>query len=179
MTYPERIETERLLLRWPTEPDAEEMFARFTNDPVVTHYLLWAPHQSVEETRDWLRARSVDREQGRRFMWLIVLRSTGRMIGTIGGGLDKHVVQFGYYFAQDAWGHGYATEAASVMVPLWLDGPGIWRVQAFCDLTNAASARVLEKAGLTREGTLRRYLVLPNISDQPRDLYLYARVREG
>jgi RimJ/RimL family protein N-acetyltransferase len=55
--------------------------------------------------------------------------------------------------------------------------PTIWRIQAFCDVENRASARVLEKAGLTFEGTLRRYMVLPNLSDAPRDMLCYAKVR--
>ena len=55
--------------------------------------------------------------------------------------------------------------------------PSIWRVQAFCDVENRASVRVLEKSGLTLEGTLRRYMVLPNLGDIPRDLCCYAKVR--
>jgi RimJ/RimL family protein N-acetyltransferase len=46
-----------------------------------------------------------------------------------------------------------------------------------CDVDNIASARVMEKAGLTLEGRLRRWLVHPNISDEPRDCLGYARVR--
>jgi RimJ/RimL family protein N-acetyltransferase len=42
---------------------------------------------------------------------------------------------------------------------------------------NIASARVMEKAGMAREGLLRRYVVHPNISAEPRDAYLYAVVR--
>ncbi len=53
----------------------------------------------------------------------------------------------------------------------------IFRVQAFCDLENPASARVMEKAGMAREGLLRRYVLHPNISDEPRDVYLYAVVK--
>jgi [ribosomal protein S5]-alanine N-acetyltransferase len=60
-----------------------------------------------------------------------------------------------------------------------LDRPDIWRLQAFCDLENRASARVLEKAGLTLEGILRRYMVFPNLGDVPRDVYCYAKVREA
>ena len=88
-------------------------------------------------------------------------------------------MQFGYCLARDAWGQGFATEAASQFVTTALEQPELWRVQAFCDLDNPASARVLEKAGLTLEGTLRRHMVLPNLSDTPRDMLCYARVREG
>jgi RimJ/RimL family protein N-acetyltransferase len=43
---------------------------------------------------------------------------------------------------------------------------------------NRASARVLEKAGLQLEGTLRRYLVLPSLGYAPRDMLCYATVRD-
>jgi RimJ/RimL family protein N-acetyltransferase len=55
--------------------------------------------------------------------------------------------------------------------------PATWRIQAFCDIENRASARVLEKIGLTFEGTLHRYMILPNLGDAPRDVHCYARVR--
>jgi RimJ/RimL family protein N-acetyltransferase len=89
------------------------------------------------------------------------------------------IFQFGYCLARDAWGRGFATEAATAIVSKSLDQPEIWRVQAFCDVENRASARVLEKCGLVREGTLRRYMVMPNMSDIPRDMYCFAKVREA
>jgi ribosomal-protein-alanine N-acetyltransferase len=46
-----------------------------------------------------------------------------------------------------------------------------------CDVENIGSARVMEKSGLVREGLLRRYLVHPSISKEPRDCFSYARVR--
>lgn len=54
----------------------------------------------------------------------------------------------------------------------------IWRVQAYCDVEHPASARVLEKAGLILEGTLRKFFVLPNLGEVPRDVFVYARVRD-
>lgn len=43
---------------------------------------------------------------------------------------------------------------------------------------NVASARVLEKAGLTREGVLRQAIIRPNLSDKPRDAFSYSKVRD-
>jgi len=48
---------------------------------------------------------------------------------------------------------------------------------AACDVENRASTRVLEKLGLTYEGTMRRHLIRPNRSAEPRDSLVYARVR--
>jgi RimJ/RimL family protein N-acetyltransferase len=178
MNFPERMETERLLLRWQTEDDAEQMFSRYASDPEVTRYLTWGPHQSVDDTLAFLRQRAGERPPGQFFNWLVFPRGGGPLLGSIGCRVDGHIVQFGYCYARDAWGHGYATEAARAMVRVWLDEPTIWRVQAFCDPENVASARVLEKAGLTFEGTLRKYSLTPNQSEVPRDECCYARVRE-
>jgi hypothetical protein len=58
-----------------------------------------------------------------------------------------------------------------------LSQPPIFRIGAVCDVENIGSARVMEKAGLVREGLLRRWLMHPNISDEPRDCFIYARTR--
>lgn len=84
---------------------------------------------------------------------------------------------FGYCLASDVWRRGYATEAARAFVEVAFNTLPLVRVQAMCDVENAASAHVLEKAGLTCEGTLRRYLVFPNLGEGPRDVFIYARVR--
>ena len=55
--------------------------------------------------------------------------------------------------------------------------PSIFRIGALCDVENIGSARVMEKAGLVREGILRRWLMHHNVSDEPRDCLSYARVR--
>ena len=55
-------------------------------------------------------------------------------------------------------------------VALWaMRHDGIWRIGAGCYVENLACARVMEKAGLEREGMLRRWIIHPNISCKPRD----------
>ena len=54
---------------------------------------------------------------------------------------------------------------------------GIWRLWSVCDVENAGSARVMEKAGLSREGLLRRWIIHPNLSDEPRDCFVLAKVK--
>ncbi|HEY7716642.1 MAG TPA: GNAT family protein [Candidatus Binatia bacterium] len=69
------------------------------------------------------------------------------------------------------------TEAARSVVSHVLQQPANFRVQAFCDVENIASARILEKIGMSREGTLRRYIIHPAISNEPRDCYISAVTR--
>lgn len=172
------IQTARLLMRSPTEADAPAIFERYGHDADVARYMAWKPHKSVNDTLAFLRRTTADNAAGRSRGYLIFARDSGSLLGSIGGAIEGHRVQFGYLLAREAWGKGFATEAAKQFVAGMLAEPGIERVQAYCDLENQASARVLEKAGLNLEGTLRRYLVLPNLGPEPRDVFIYAKVRE-
>jgi RimJ/RimL family protein N-acetyltransferase len=69
------------------------------------------------------------------------------------------------------------TEAVKGLIAWALKQQHIYRIWAVCDVDNVASARVMEKAGMVREGTLRRWSVHPNISREPRDSYCYAIVK--
>jgi RimJ/RimL family protein N-acetyltransferase len=177
MAFPEQLITQRLRLRPPTAADAEQMFARYTSDPEVARYLSWTPHQSVADTREYLGLREKENAEGTSAGYLIFTRDENQLLGAVGGRIQSTLIQFGYCLARDVWGLGFATEAARAFVAAAIAQPSIWRVQAFCDLENLASARVLEKCGLKLEGTLRRYMVLPNLGAAPRDVFCYATVR--
>lgn len=178
MELPVEIRTERLLLRPPTAADAPAIFERYGQDAAVARYMSWKPHQSIDDTLTFLHRIIGDNAAGRSRGYLIFARHTGTLLGSIGGLIEGHRMQFGYLLARDAWGHGFASEATLRFVSANFDDSPILRIQAFCDVENLASARVLQKAGLTLEGTLRRYLVLPNLGDHPRDVFLYAKVRD-
>jgi RimJ/RimL family protein N-acetyltransferase len=170
--------TSRLRLRPPAETDAKSIFSRYGQDAEVCRYMSWTPHRSIGDTVNFLRTFVGDIEQGKAVGYLIFEQGSGELLGSVGGAIDRHRISFGYCLARDAWGKGFATEAATAFVMTAMKNPAIWRIQAHCDVENRASGRVLEKAGLTLEGMLRRYLVLPNLGDVPRDVYCYAKVRE-
>ena len=87
---------------------------------------------------------------------------------------EPHRLDFGY---RTFWGQGLMTEALTEVADWALRQDGIWRIGGGTDVENLASARVMEKAGLTREGILRRWIMHPNISPEPRDWVSYAKVR--
>lgn len=66
----------------------------------------------------------------------------------------------GYCFDEAAWGHGYATETAHAVLRWAFDTLDLNRVQSGTDTRDLASARVLEKLGFVREGTLREECVV-------------------
>lgn len=88
-------------------------------------------------------------------------------------------MELGYVLGRRYWNRGYVTEAAHAVLVQAFSYSSVYRVWATCDIDNLASARVLEKIGMTREGILRRWLVRPNISPEPRDTFLFAKVREA
>jgi len=174
---PKEILTHRLRLRPPAEADADQIFARYGNDTAVCRYMSWTPHRSIDDTLSYLRRIVSDNEQGASAGYLIFSRDSGKLLGSVGGGLQGPRMQFGFCLARDAWGQGFATEATRAFINAASEDSAIWRIQALCDVENRASARVLEKSGLTLEATLRRYMVLPNLGDAPRDMLCYAKVR--
>jgi [ribosomal protein S5]-alanine N-acetyltransferase len=178
VSFPNELTTERLYLRPPTESDAQRMFARYSQDPQVSRYMSWTPHRSLDDTREYLGRIMSENDQGTSAGYLIFSRDGGELMGSVGGRIQGPLITFGYCLARDAWGRGFATEAARAFVAEAILQPLVWRVQAFCDVENRASARVLEKAGLSLEGTLRRYMVMPNLDNTPRDMRCYAKVRE-
>lgn len=69
------------------------------------------------------------------------------------------------------------TEALAAVAEWAMQEEAIWRLGAVCDVENLASARVMEQAELMREGVLRRWILHPNVSPEPRNCFGYARVR--
>lgn len=174
-SVPEQFITPRLRLRRPHIADAAAIF-EYASDPAVIKYMDYGPRSTVCEVKQYL-ADEPERWNSGNYSWVLTVKPDDHPIGTIACSIEGHAVNFGYLLNQRYWGHGYATEAASVLVEWAINQPGIYRVWATCDVENLASARILEKCGLTQEGRLRAYLVRPNLSDVPRDAFIYAKVR--
>ena len=174
---PETFETARLILRPITRWDAASIFDSYAQDEAVTRFLIWRPHSSRSETRAYIdRCIATPQTVERTYILL------GREDQVVRGAFAlrqpaEHRLDCGYVLARRWWGQGLMTEALTRVADWALHQPSVFRIGAVCDIDNIASARVLEKAGFIREGLLRRWLLHPNISDEPRDCYSYARVR--
>jgi len=169
--------TRRLSLRPPRADDAETIFNGWATDAAVTRYLTWRPHQHLADTQRFL-ADCLDAWRGSmRRVWVMTQFGQGEPIGMIEMRLDGYRAELGYVLARSAWRQGYMTEGVQTLTQLVLHELPVARVAAVCDVDNQASARVLERAGFLREARLRRAILHPNVSDEPRDVYLYARTR--
>lgn len=88
-----------------------------------------------------------------------------------------HHLRLGYLMVASHWGRGLMTEAVQAVLQAALSQQQVWRVDALRDVDNHASAALLCRVGMQREGCQRRAVVHPNVSDAPRDAWVYAITR--
>jgi RimJ/RimL family protein N-acetyltransferase len=170
----EIFQTKRLLLRDFKEADWKAVHS-YASDPEVVRYVDWGPN-TVEETKSFIRrAIATQKEQPRRnYHFAIVLKTENRLIGACGifvSNPDNREGWIGFVLNRHFWGQGYATEAAKALVIFGFKKLNLHRIFATCDPANIASARVLEKIGMQREGRLREHKW---VKGKWRDSLLYA-----
>lgn len=147
------IETERLYFRELLPTDNEGMFELDSN-PEVHTYLGNNPVKTMEEIHTaiaFIREQYITNGIGR---WAALLKETGEFIGWAGLKLERNTnghethYDLGYRFIQKHWGKGYASEAAIAFVDYGFNIMKLEKINATVDMSNAASRKVLEKAGL-------------------------------
>lgn len=154
-----KLETERLLLRPFTLKDAGAMYRNWASDPEVTKYLMWPPHENLDVTRTVLKSWIYNYNREDYYQWAIELKAVGEPIGSIGVNAydnDTGMVHMGYCIGRKYWNRGYVTEALKRLIDYFFEEVGCHRVQSAHEPANPASGRVMEKAGMTYEGTLRQ-----------------------
>lgn len=154
---PQCIETERLTLRPFRLSDADDV-QRYAGDYDVARMTLSIPHPYEEGmAEEWIGTHASRRQQGKELTWAIEERDTSRLVGAIGMTLDaaNEAAEIGYWIAKPYWGRNYATEATRAVIALGFDKLGLHRLYARHFTQNPASGRVMQKAGMTYEGTLR------------------------
>jgi RimJ/RimL family protein N-acetyltransferase len=163
----------RVTLRPPTLDDADMLFERIASDPEVPRYMSWRPHPDVGETR---RVITDVFNVGGETTWLVELRDGGGPIGICGWRRPQpHIIAFGYCLGRRWWRQGIMSEVVQLLLDKAERDPTVYRVTAYCHVDNTASARLLERSGLTLEGWLARFTVLPNISAEPQDCLLFGK----
>ena len=171
------LETKRLRLRPLSMRDEKDMY-RYASDPAVSRHVLWDAHESPRDTRCALRSAIRQYRSGAPGSFAIERRSDRRMIGTIGFmwiNTEHRSAEVGYSLARDCWNQGYATEALHAVLRFGFDTLRLNRIEAQHETSNPASGRVMQKCGMTYEGTLRsRVFNKGHFSD----VRLYAILRD-
>jgi RimJ/RimL family protein N-acetyltransferase len=152
------LETPRLILRefraddWPT-------VLAYQSEPQFLRYYHW-DGRTAQDAKDFVQM-FLDQQAARprlKYQLAITRKGDDTLIGNCGIRLDTPdamIGDIGYELAIEHWGQGYATEAAQAIVDYGFDVLGLHRIWAWCISENSASAHVLEKLGMQREGCLR------------------------
>ncbi len=130
-------------------------------DRLIEHYAKPAPESGATD----------------RYYWAIADRITDRFVGRVGlevRSWSQGIGMISYAVLPESWGRGVATGAVRLLVDLLFTTTPLRRIEAICSVDNAASMRVLERAGLLREGLLRGYFV---IHGEPKDHPMFGLLR--
>ncbi|MEU1629964.1 GNAT family N-acetyltransferase [Streptomyces sp. NPDC020096] len=141
------IETERLILR-PLTTDDVRTFVELHTDERVNRFVGAYPHD-----RAWERLVEIERQWAERGHGLcaVELKDTGEFIGRCGLNYWEQFdeVEAGWTLKADAWGHGYATEAARACIDWGFATLGLDYLTAMIHPGNNASVRVAERLGFS------------------------------
>jgi RimJ/RimL family protein N-acetyltransferase len=153
---PLEVRTERLVLRrWRAED--KPSFAALNTDPAVMEFL--GPPLSREVSDQWVDRINAGFDSSRLGLWAVEVMGGPPFIGFVGLNVPSFdtaftpCVEVGWRLAKDAWGHGYATEAAEVVLGDGFARLGLEEIVSFTSVINVRSQRVMQRLGLTRDPT--------------------------
>lgn len=161
MSLQPNLETQRLHLR-PFSMDDAPRVVQLAGSKEVADTTQAIPHPySLEDAKRWLYPQARDHEEGYLTVWAVILKSEDVIIGAISlePNAMYHFMELGYWFGKDYWNHGYCTEASAALLKHAFTTLNMNRVQA-CHLSrNGASGRVMQKLGMSYEGTRREAIL--------------------
>jgi RimJ/RimL family protein N-acetyltransferase len=150
------LRTERLLLRGWRDADLEP-FAALNADPeVMAHF----PATQSRAASDRLVEASIEGWNEHGFgLWALERLGDGQFLGFTGlsrPSFEAHftpAVEVGWRLARDAWGRGYATEAAEAALRFGFETVGLAEIVSFTVPANVRSRAVMERLGMTHDAT--------------------------
>lgn len=136
--------------------DAEEQAALINNKQIQDNLRDGIPFPYTKQDAEEFIGKTLNAEPDMSYIFAII--ADGKLAGCIGldrkANIHSRTAEMGYYIGQDFWGKGIATDAVKQASEYVFDHTDIIRIFAEPFSENAASCRVLEKAGFEFEGTL-------------------------
>ena len=164
-------------LRRFTVGDATDV-QRLAGDAAVADTTLSIPHPYPPgAAEDWIVGHDAQFEAMTGAVFAVTKENGEVMVGSIGVHVDnehRHG-EIGYWIGQPFWGQGYASAALRLMTKYCFSSLGLHRVYAHHMARNPASGRVMQKAGLRREGLLREHIVK---AGRHEDIVIYGLLRD-
>ncbi len=173
------LKSERLKLKEVTWNDLGNIHSLHSIWEVEEFNTIGIP-DNIGVTKEIIRPVVEDLQSKKRkfYGWSIILKKENTFIGMAGMTLSNDKFKMGeiyYKLLPEYWGKGYATETAKTLIHFGFDFLELHRVEAGVATENIRSVKVLEKAGMTREGIRRK--ILP-IRGKWVDNYHYAIVED-
>lgn len=151
------IETIRLILRRFRPEDTFDMYKNWASDKETLKYLPWGPHSDVNVTYRRILSWVENYKHPSVYNWAIYLKCEGQVIGSISVEIinDKEKsCEIGYCIGKDYWGREIVPEALRAVMHYLTSEVGYKKIMAKHDVLNAASGRVMQKAGMKYEKTI-------------------------
>lgn len=148
------LETERIILRPLTIADAKEAFENWTHDDRVTKYMRYNSHNTVNDTKDWLKTEEDSLLSDKQYSWGFVEKENRSLFGS--GGLvyneDQKMFEIGYNIMYDYWHQGYTTEIAGALIDFVKNTLQEKQLYGCHAVENIYSGKVMEKHGFEPTG---------------------------
>ena len=154
---PPLTDGEIVLRAW--EPGDARAVTAACQDPEIPRWTVVPKHYTQRHARDFISGTAADLANGRELA-LAIVDGDDRLLGAVGLSNFDWVdlkAEIGYWIAAEARRRGIGTRATRMLASWALDHLGLDRVELLANPDNEASGRLAERAGFTREGTLRRY----------------------
>lgn len=170
------LRTARLLLRSVRHADVDDLYSHINDRDIMRNTLNipWPYQRSYAQ--DWVAETISTDSPDKGYRFVICLPQDERLMGMIS--LHDlplhHRAETGYWIGRPYWNQGYMTEALKAVIDFAFHHTALRRVQAAHFTYNPQSGRVMAKAGMRCEGTLRQYL---SKGDEQLDLVMWAITR--
>lgn len=158
------IKTPRLTLRAIKHKDVKAVFD-YAQDKSLSKYVFWEPHQSLHDSKKFIKATIKQYQQPNKFMWAIELKDQNYMIGTCGVMNyypENKVISIGYALNRKFWGKGYMKEALQATIDYIFNNLDIIRIEGICVTENIASEKTMASCKMIFEGILHDNFIKDN-----------------
>lgn len=154
------LNSARLLLRRFEESDCDRIESLLNDKEIASNTQSIAYPYPQGEAQRWIAKHRDFYRNGDAYHLAIQLKSNEHLIGAIGLEVNKedHNAELGYWLGREYWNQGFVTEAARRMVEFGFETLGLYRITSHHLTRNPASGRVMEKIGMTKEGTRRGHV---------------------
>lgn len=161
------IESERLLFQHISKRHATGIF-QYASRPQTTKYVLWERHKTIVDTFEYIKHIYHQETTGTYLLWVILEKTTNRVIGTIDLEYDKKedAIEFGIILSDYYWGRRYGSEALGRICEYCKYAVNAKRIFGICVKGNRNSERLMKNNGFSFVTEIENYHSIPTLPDK-------------